>query len=116
MKTSLGFDLKTPCSNCPFRRDALRGWLGEERAKAIALALDGGNTFTCHKTKDAENPQMCAGALVLLKRSQGGFSGALSMACAFDWLDPHALDTKADVFESLNHFVAHHSARPGGDE
>lgn len=30
---------KTPCKDCPFRKDSLVGWLGEKRAKQIATDL-----------------------------------------------------------------------------
>ena len=39
--------VKKPCSNCPFRKDSLKGWLGEERMQEIVNA----DSFTCHKHK-----------------------------------------------------------------
>lgn len=27
--------VKTPCNMCPFRKDALKGWLGRERVEGI---------------------------------------------------------------------------------
>ena len=104
------FDLHKPCANCPFRTDCPPAWLGRARAQGIADAVGGGNTFQCHKTPNT-TPQMCAGALIVAKRDQGGFSGALSVACAMGWLDWHALDDNAPVFDSLEAFVEHHARK-----
>lgn len=86
----------------------MRGWLGRERAQGIAHALAVGNTFQCHKTK-GRDAQQCAGALVMLKRAQGGFSGALSVACALRLLRYQDLDLDAPVFNSLDAFVERHT-------
>lgn len=52
--------IKRPCSNCPMKKNSLRGWLGRSRMAEI-LAAD---SFTCHKT-DAPRLQ-CAGHMLLL--------------------------------------------------
>lgn len=100
----VNFDLKTPCDQCPFRTDVPSFHLGARRAQGIAETLKGGNTFQCHKTGD-HNPQHCAGALIALKKDQGGFSGALAVACAAGWLNWRALDLESPVFDSLEKFV-----------
>ncbi len=102
------FDLHKPCIDCPFRTDCPPAWLGHRRAQGIAEAVGGGNTFQCHKTPDAA-PQMCAGALLVTRRDQGGFSGAISLACAFGWIEPDQLDNDAPVFDSLEAFIEHHT-------
>ena len=28
--------MQTPCNNCPFRKDSLKGWLGSERMTEIS--------------------------------------------------------------------------------
>ena len=104
----MNFDLHKPCANCPFRTDCPPAWLGHERAEGIAEAVAGGNTFRCHKTLE-EAPRMCAGALLVTRRDQGGFSGAISLACAVGWLEPDRLDEGAPVFSSLEEFIAHHA-------
>ena len=53
-------NMKSPCANCPFRKDTMKGWLGAERMKEI-LAQD---SFVCHKTVDEEKGierKQCAG-------------------------------------------------------
>ena len=48
-----------PCKACPFRKDTLKGWLGEKRMTEI-LDTD---TFPCHKTKG--DRKQCAGHMLL---------------------------------------------------
>ena len=102
------FDLHKPCANCPFRTDCPPAWLGHERASDIAQAVAEGSTFQCHKTLE-DAPQMCAGALLVSRRDQAGFSGAISLACAVGWLEPDRLDEGALVFDSLEAFIEHHA-------
>lgn len=46
------FNMKRPCSDCPFRRD-IDGYLAASRADDIAeTMLHENNTFSCHKTLD----------------------------------------------------------------
>lgn len=52
--------VKTPCADCPFRKDTMKGWLGKERMQGI-LKDDG---FTCHKTSGAMIKQ-CAGHMLI---------------------------------------------------
>ena len=66
----MDFDLKSPCNNCPFRRDCLVGWLGEDRAKGIIKSItEKAGTFRCHKTGRTTggkkvDEQHCAGAII----------------------------------------------------
>lgn len=107
----MNFDLKTPCNQCPFRRDCPPRWLGHKRAAQIAGSLDEGKTFTCHKTGRApgrSDEQHCAGALIVLKKAQGGFSGNISLAIALGLFDYRALDLDAPVFNTFEEFIRHH--------
>ena len=40
--------MKSPCADCPFRKDSLKGWLGADRMEEIL----GQESFVCHKTLD----------------------------------------------------------------
>lgn len=51
---------KTPCSDCPFRRDALPGWLGGNTAEDFVSFARGDEPYPCH-TKIG--PQ-CAGLAI----------------------------------------------------
>lgn len=55
---------KKPCSNCPFKKDTLEGWLGEDRMTEILKA----KSFVCHKNTDLQ----CAG-FMLIKGDESEF-------------------------------------------
>lgn len=55
---------KAPCRDCPFRTDALPGWLGAERMREILAA----RTFVCHKKTQLQ----CAGHM-LIKGEENDF-------------------------------------------
>lgn len=64
--------IKTPCNNCPFRTDSLKGWLGENRMIEILQS----DSFVCHKTtkKDIQNEEnrhrkQCAGFMIIQKEN-----------------------------------------------
>lgn len=46
-----------PCRDCPFRKDSLKGWLGESRMADI-LKMD---SFFCHK----KTAKQCAGHMII---------------------------------------------------
>lgn len=86
--------IKKPCRDCPFRKDTLKGWLGEERMTEI-LAAD---SFVCHKKTDMQ----CAGHM-LINGPENGFvrlAGRLGIE-----LD---LTGKNQVFDSKSECIAHH--------
>ncbi|HCH7474719.1 TPA: hypothetical protein NQI75_005376 [Pseudomonas aeruginosa] len=49
--------IKKPCRDCPFRKDTLQGWLGNERMTEILAA----ESFVCHKKTDMQ----CAGHMLI---------------------------------------------------
>jgi len=57
-------NVKKPCKDCPFKKDALPGWLGRDRMIEILKA----STFVCHKKTDLQ----CAGHM-LLKGDENDF-------------------------------------------
>ena len=72
------FDLRKACSNCPFKKDSLNGWLGEARAREIVHSITAQQgTFSCHKTteyddetgdnRETDSSQHCAGAMIFLE-------------------------------------------------
>ena len=50
-------NVKRPCNECPFKTNALRGWLGKERIIEILNS----KSFVCHKNKALQ----CAGHMLL---------------------------------------------------
>ena len=49
-----------PCGNCPFRKDVLKGWLGNRIEGDLKSP-----SFVCHKNNDLQ----CAGHMLLLKEA-----------------------------------------------
>lgn len=71
------FDLKAPCKTCPFRTDGSQVLLSEDRREEIAAGIEGGATFTCHKTVDysvddeeRDGGTQCAGAVLVAGQPQ----------------------------------------------
>ena len=61
--------IQTPCKDCPFRKDSLKGWLGKERMTEILES----DSFVCHKTTKGtlKERKQCAGFMIIQKdRSQ----------------------------------------------
>jgi hypothetical protein len=52
----------SPCSDCPFRRDSIPGWLGGNTAEDFVMLAQGDASYPCHtlRPKDAAGWQ-CAG-------------------------------------------------------
>lgn len=85
---------KSPCKNCPFKKDTLEGWLGEERMTEILEA----NSFVCHKKTDLQ----CAG-FMLVKKDESEF---VRTAKAFG-IDLN-LKGQEKVFSSKKQCIKHH--------
>jgi hypothetical protein len=110
MKKQSGFIpcKKTPCSNCPFRTDSIKGWLGKERITEI-LNQD---SFVCHKTVDYSKDNhedlkrlQCAGFMIL-KNQQSMFVRLATVMNLDLGLKGHDL-----VFQSKEDCIEHHSNR-----
>jgi hypothetical protein len=68
-------NIKKPCANCPFRKDSLKGWIGEDRMTDILES----DSFVCHKTvnhdldKDMDNDRKQCAGFMLLKDEESTF-------------------------------------------
>lgn len=66
--------MKTPCEQCPFRKNALPGWLGPyENAQELLNVINGEIHFMCHMTLGADDEEVdetkmkyCKGALLFM--------------------------------------------------
>lgn len=108
------FEIKRPCSHCPFRAD-VHPYL--RRAPEIAAQMrDDRNWFMCHSTttegtgkrvKRADTSH-CMGLARVLWR-EGNPNVAMRLALAFKLITIRQLEeTKPPVFGSLAAFVKHH--------
>lgn len=111
------FNLKRPCTNCPFRKDRpmQRGWLGYDRAKEIAQGVLQENwDFRCHKTlhKPRNQQSMCAGALQMLHnatRKESPFGNQIvQIAERMGHYDPSKQDTSIPVFATIEEMAEFH--------
>lgn len=109
------FEVRKPCSNCPFRNDKpeLKGWLGKERAQEIAdLFMKHEKVFPCHKHLNAgpTNRQACAGALFMIENLKPN-NFLIRFAIAQNMYKPEKLNlSKKDlVFKSVEEFVDFHT-------
>lgn len=92
--------MNKPCRNCPFRRDAPKGWLGETRMKEMLDA----DLFPCHKTVGRTTTRMqCAGHM-LMKGDRNTF-----VRTARRMLLPLDLTGSEIVFSSHADCIEHHS-------
>lgn len=119
-----GYELKKPCSNCPFRTD-IDPYLRTARAREIVESLASG-IFPCHKTVDYEalddldeddvgsrdqsGEKFCAGALIMMHK-QGHVGQMARIGARLGGYDPDQLDMDAPVFASSVAFI---DAQEGG--
>ena len=98
-------NVKSPCKDCPFRKDTKKGWLGEMRITEI-LNQD---SFVCHKTvdylksipKEKERLQ-CAGHMILKGNDNAFVRLAQGMGLDLE-LKGHEL-----VFDNDKECINHH--------
>lgn len=108
------FKLNAPCKSCPFKKDTLKGWLGESRAEDLVKSIiHEEKTFSCHKTtgvlgNEPKDTQMCAGALLLILKELPGHR-MLRIAEHFNMLDTSEVRGKDLVFDTAEDFIKHHS-------
>lgn len=125
------FDLKEPCTHCPFRTDETRiTFSGRERAKQIEESAYR-NGFPCHVSAQCEeNPrtgepefvfgdqtQHCAGYLLLQLQDGGGtpWPGIDNDEDLADRL-AQQLDWNAPVFETVDEFLRANSEKDENED
>ena len=90
-----------PCRDCPFRKDAPKGWLGEERIRIILAQT----AFPCHKTINGyESDRLqCAGHMIL----KGNKNDFVALAKALNI--QLNLKNQDAIFETEPDCIEHHS-------
>lgn len=90
--------MKHPCSNCPWRKDSLQGWLGEG---IEAHAQE--RSFVCHKTaRPGKERKQCAGHMLLKKRENFYFKLAEDNNIDLE------LRGEELIFDSVEDAIIHH--------
>ena len=87
-------NVKKPCANCPFRKDSVKGWLGE----AVMTEILNEGSFVCHKKQHLQ----CAGHM-LIKGSSNDFV-QLANRLGFEI----ELSGQELVFETSDQCIKHH--------
>ncbi len=114
----MNFNMRTPCSKCPFRKD-IRAYLTKERVREITSALDNGGTFPCHETTEEDEDgeaimnskkwKFCGGAAIMLEKSQDPktqpTNQMLRIAERLGFYDHTKLDLNAPVFDSFTDMI-----------
>lgn len=95
-----------PCNDCPWRRNATRGWLGPHDAERWIKIVLSDTAIACHKTiqrdKDWEGTLQCRGAAIF-RRNVGKLPR-----------DSRVVTGPADterIFNTPEEFIDHHTAR-----
>lgn len=94
-----GEQIRKPCTDCPFARAALAGWLGDGTPEEWVESAHGETRIVCHVYSDVQ----CAGAAI--------YRANVCKAPR----DRTLLELPPDrsiVFGSSSEFLAHHKATP----
>lgn len=89
--------VQKPCKDCPFRKDSMKGWLGEERIAGII----NDTSFTCHKTQDPKRLQ-CAGHMLLREHRNDFVRMAIALRIDLN------LQGRELVFDNEQDCIKHH--------
>lgn len=88
---------RRPCSDCPWARTALKGWLGGATTEEWIASAHGDGRIDCHTLTGAE----CAGAAI--------YRANVAKSCRGNVLRLEA--DRAIVFALPAEFIAHHASR-----
>lgn len=109
------FEIKRPCSHCPFRRD-VAPFLHPKRAADLRDQMrDDSRWFACHETTGVkkgkrirrDDQSHCAGLMGVLWR-EGRPNVAMRIALTLRLIKRADLARKQPVFEDLDEFAEHH--------
>jgi len=73
------YNLKTPCRECPFRKDSAPGWLGSYTPQEVMEVVVNDGPFLCHSRVDYDDDdwddedalavhEECAGSMIFARR------------------------------------------------
>lgn len=109
------FDLKRPCTNCPFKRgNGTKFTLSPDRLEEIKTA----NAFQCHKTVDyseigdpkkrqGDRPQQCAGLMAVLNY-ESELNQIMQVAVRLNALVLSDIDPRNEAYSSWDQVMTAH--------
>lgn len=98
--------VKEPCAECPWRREALAGWLGPQTAREWIEMVHGEAPIMCHRTCNPEasydGTRQCRGAAIFRAN-----------VCKSPRREDVAVgpEDKEQVFASSQEFLNHHERK-----
>lgn len=106
------YNLKRPCSNCPFRSDVHFPMTKARRRDIAKSILNRQETFSCHKTNEfcgdnaieTQNSQHCAGAMVILEKMERP-NQMMRIAERLGMYDRENLDMDSPVYDDLQSWI-----------
>lgn len=98
----MNFNLKTPCSSCPFRTN-VEPYLTKARAKEISQLLLDDQSFICHKTI-GKKEEHCAGAMIILEKLDKP-NQMMRISERFRYYNRNELDMLEPVFDNFKQFI-----------
>ncbi len=115
------FDQTRPCSQCPFRVNALAGWLGDSSPEEFIDTCLADHLMPCHKTVDYDDEdwkekmldetsevQHCAGARIFFaNQCKMPKHGLYLLALRSDQVKK--VKPSNDVFANRQRFLDHHN-------
>lgn len=100
---------KKPCSDCPWRRDSVAGWLADMSPEEWVQHAQGDGIIECHTRKSDEFVVQCAGAAAFRANI---CKSTRPMTFVLRGLSVQALRAPPDrarVFAHSQEFITHHA-------
>lgn len=99
---------KTPCNQCPWRKNSAPGYLGGNAPEVYADAVQRNTVPACHQRDHGwDNPRsaMCAGALAVMQNSciEPRYNGT--------WGDADKVGKRDDCFKWVRDFYRYHAGK-----
>lgn len=113
----MNFDLKKPCTNCPFHKEShLRETLEEGRMEKIVHDIVNGGTFECHKTAHdkKKKAQHCAGAILMVENHSRNANQPLRIAERFGMYKRSDMDFSVPVINATEYLERYDKCDMGG--
>lgn len=109
MSNNLEPHCKTPCIECPFRKDALRGFLGGFSVQETIECAKSESEFHCHLTReDGLQPKTCAGRMLFVSNLGKSFRNQ-ELEKIRKFLKESTPEEIKNTILSYREFIQHHT-------